>query len=121
MNRSTLAAATLLIALPGFAQNLDSPNATDIDASALRAADLSGAQWLSYGRDHAETRFSPLEQIDASNVSRLGMVWYYDTKSLRVLEATPLIADGVLYGTTSWSNVFAVAARTGDELWYTDV
>jgi quinohemoprotein ethanol dehydrogenase len=91
-----------------------------IDDATLVAGSPSGEQWLTYGRDYAETRYSPLDQIDAANVARLGLAWYYDTKSLRVLEGTPLIADGVLYGTTSWSNVFALDARTGRELWYWD-
>jgi cytochrome c5 len=89
-----------------------------VDAAALRAASLSGAEWLSYGRDYAETRFSPLDQIDDDNVDRLGFAWYYDTRSVRVLEGTPIVSNGVLFGSTSWSNVFALDARTGDELWY---
>ena len=76
--------------------------------------------WLSYGRDYAETRFSPLQQIDADNAARLGLAWSYDTGALRGLEATPLVANGVLYATTSWSDVFALDARTGALLWKWD-
>ena len=90
------------------------------DEAALIDASSSGDDWLTYGRSYAETRFSPLEQIDADTVSRLGLAWYYDTGSVRGLEATPLVADGVLYATTSWSNVFALDARTGEELWRWD-
>ncbi|HEX7079444.1 MAG TPA: PQQ-dependent dehydrogenase, methanol/ethanol family [Gammaproteobacteria bacterium] len=90
------------------------------DDAALIDAARSGEEWLTYGRDYAETRFSPLEQIDADNVGRLGLAWYYDTGSLRGLEATPLVSNGVLYATTSWSNVFALDARTGEELWRWD-
>ena len=77
-------------------------------------------EWLSYGRDYAETRFSALEQIDDENVSRLGLAWTYETGSVRGHEATPLVHDGVLYATTSWSNVFALDARSGEELWRWD-
>jgi PQQ-dependent dehydrogenase (methanol/ethanol family) len=86
------------------------------DAALVRAGDQSDA-WLTYGRDYAETRFAPLDQINESNVARLGVAWQYDTGSLRGLEATPLIHDGVLYATTTWSNAFAVDAVTGRELW----
>ena len=89
------------------------------DASAAGAA-AAASEWLVHGLDDAETRFSPLDQVNAGNVSRLGVVWQYDTRSLRGLEATPLVRDGVLYATTSWSNVFAVDAVTGRELWYWD-
>jgi quinohemoprotein ethanol dehydrogenase len=86
----------------------------------LRDAGRSGEEWLTIGRDYAETRFSPLKQIDASNVSRLGLAWTFDTGSYRGLEATPLVKDGVLYATASWSVVFALDARTGKELWRWD-
>ncbi len=70
-----------------------------VDDAALRAAAAAPDQWLTIGRDYAETRFSPLRQIDSSSVNRLGLAWSYDTGSLRGLEATPLVANGVLYAT----------------------
>jgi quinohemoprotein ethanol dehydrogenase len=91
-----------------------------VDDAALRSAASSPDQWLTIGRDYAETRFSPLRQIDSSNVRRLGLEWSYDTRSLRGLEATPLVSNGVLYATGDWSNVFALDARTGRELWRWD-
>jgi quinohemoprotein ethanol dehydrogenase len=94
--------------------------AESVDDAALIGAALSGEQWLTYGRDYAETRFSPLDQINADNVHRLGVAWYYDTNTIRGLEATPLVADGVLYASTDWSNVFALDARTGKQLWRWD-
>jgi quinohemoprotein ethanol dehydrogenase len=90
------------------------------DDAALAAAAAAPETWLSYGRDYAETRFSPLAAIDAGNVARLGLAWSYDTGALRGLEATPLVADGVLYATTSWSDVFALDARTGALKWKWD-
>jgi quinohemoprotein ethanol dehydrogenase len=94
--------------------------APQVDDAALRSAAGSPDQWLTIGRDYAETRFSPLKQIDSSNVGRLGLAWSYDPGSLRGLEATPLVANGVLYATGDWSNVFALDARTGRELWRWD-
>jgi PQQ-dependent dehydrogenase (methanol/ethanol family) len=91
-----------------------------VDDAALAAAASNTDEWLTYGRDYAEQRFSPLDQINADTIDRLGVVWHYDTGSLRGLEATPLVHDGVLYATTSWSNVFAVNAVTGEELWFWD-
>jgi quinohemoprotein ethanol dehydrogenase len=91
-----------------------------VDDAALASAARSAEEWLTIGRDYAETRFSPLEQIDSGNVSRLGVAWQYDTDSLRGLEATPLVANGVLYASTPWTNVFALDARTGRELWRWD-
>ena len=92
-----------------------------VDDKALRNAAKNGDEWLTNGRDYAETRYSPLKQIDATNVSRLGLAWYYDTGSLPgTVEATPIISNGTLYGTATWSVVFAVDARTGKEKWRWD-
>ncbi len=95
------------------------PTAAPDDAALEQAAQFA-AEWLTYGRDYAETRFSPLDQIDEQSVARLGLAWTYDTGSVRGHEATPLVMDGVLYATTSWSNVFALDARTGEERWFWD-
>lgn len=80
----------------------------------------SGAEWLTHGRDYAETRFSPLDQINAGNVAELGAAWTFDTDTVRGLEATPLVADGVMYATRPWSSVFALDAISGELLWNYD-
>jgi len=84
------------------------------------AGELPSADWPLHGRTPHEERFSPLAQIDRSNVARLGLTWSYATGTHRGLEATPIVVDGVLYATASWSIVFAVDARTGRELWRHD-
>jgi quinohemoprotein ethanol dehydrogenase len=91
-----------------------------VDDAALVGAGDNPDEWLTYGRDYSETRFSPLDQINTDTVDRLGVAWHYDTGSLRGLEATPLVHDGVLYATTSWSNVFALDAVSGEEIWRWD-
>jgi quinohemoprotein ethanol dehydrogenase len=73
-----------------------------------------------HGRTPAEQRYSPLAQIDEHNVAKLGLAWSYATGTNRGLEATPIVADGVMYATGSWSVVFALDAETGRELWRFD-
>src|SRR5215472_9790787 len=92
----------------------------EIDDSALRRADSRTGDWLTHGRNYAETRFSPLNQITAGNVKTLGLAWAFDTETTRGLEATPIVAGGVMYTTGSWSIVYAVDARTGKLLWKWD-
>jgi glucose dehydrogenase len=71
---------------------------------------------LTYGLTPGETRYSPLNQINAANVSRLGLAWSYDIGvGGGNQEATPLVFNGTLHGFTNWSIVFAVDARTGRE------
>jgi alcohol dehydrogenase (cytochrome c) len=53
--------------------------------------------WLTYSGDYSGHRYSPLKQIDRSNVSRLKLAWMYQTNDLNQFEATPLVADGVMY------------------------
>src|SRR6188474_1598366 len=92
-------------------------SAQEVTDTTLANAANSGEEWLTYGRDYYESRFSPLNQIDTSNVSQLGVAWTFDTDSFRGLEATPLIHDGIVYATRPWSSVFAMDARTGAKLW----
>ncbi|NNF12039.1 MAG: PQQ-dependent dehydrogenase, methanol/ethanol family [Gemmatimonadetes bacterium] len=82
---------------------------------------VSDAEWRSHGRDLAERRYSPLDQITRDNVGSLTVAWTYDIPRRGArLEATPLVADGVMYATGPMSTVFALDARTGEELWYWD-
>ena len=92
-----------------------------VDDHALINASRDGNDWLSNGRDYTEQRYSPLTQINASNVSRLGLAWYYDTGSDRgTVETTPIVSGGVMYATLPWSVVVALDARTGQEKWRWD-
>ena len=92
-----------------------------IDDVTLRTAGKTGEEWLTYGLTPGETRYSPLKQIDTTNVSRLGLAWSYDVgQGGGNQEATPLFWNGALYGITNWSVVFAVDARTGKERWRWD-
>ena len=87
-----------------------------VDDNALKNAAMNGEDWLTHGHDYSEERYSPLNQIDASNASRLGLAWYYDTGSDRgTVETTPIISNGVMYATLPWSVVVALDARTGKE------
>src|SRR3984893_14135076 len=91
-----------------------------VDDAALRAADADPANWITYGHTYSEQRFSSLKQVDEQTVSRLGLSWSFDLGTLRGLEATPLVKDGVLYTTSAWSLVYAFDARTGHLLWQYD-
>ena len=94
-----------------------------IDDNALKNAGKNKEEWISYNRDWSETRYSPLDQITASNVSKLGLAWSLDIPNVGAgtrQEATNLISNGVLYSITPYSLVYAVDARTGKILWQSD-
>jgi PQQ-dependent dehydrogenase (methanol/ethanol family) len=95
------------------------PGAAQVDEARIVRADAS--EWLSYGRDYAETHYSPLSQITTANAGQLRQAWSWELpKSGARPEATPLVVDGVLYATGPYSYVFALDARTGELLWQWD-
>jgi len=88
--------------------------------SADSANTAEAADWPSHGRGYFEQRYSPLDQIHSGNVARLAPAWVYTTGETRGHEATPIVVDGVLFATSTWSIVFALDAKTGRELWRYD-
>ncbi len=84
----------------------------------LAAPPLAAQTWTIYGANLASQRFSPLKQINASNVSRLAVNWVYQPRVEGHYEATPLFEDGILYFTGPAGHAFAVDARTGRSLWH---
>ena len=91
-----------------------------IDTQRILAADEAPGDWLAYGRDYGEQRFSPLTQVNKKTIKDLELAWSFDMYTNRGLEASPIIVDGVMYMTGSWSVVFAVDAKTGEEIWSYD-
>ena len=93
------------------------PQRGAVDTERLLSAGADTSNWLSHGRTWSEQRFVPLEQINDETIGDLGLAWYFDFPTRRGIEATPLIIDGVMYVTASWSMVFAIDAATGKQLW----
>lgn len=77
-------------------------------------------EWLTHGLNYAEDRFSLLDQINKDNITSLGLAWTSELNSKRGVEATPLVADGVMYLTGAWSIVYAMDARNGKLIWKYD-
>ncbi len=83
----------------------------------LKAQD-NGTEWLMYGRDYRNWRYSPLTEITPDNVAELKPVWAMSTGGqFAGLESTPLFHDGVLYFSADYGRVFAVDARSGNIVW----
>src|ERR1700733_3613286 len=114
-----LISALALVTSAAFAQ-AQRPGKVD-DAALRNAAQGKGEDWLSYGFTPQETRYTPLSQINTSNVSRLCLAWSVEAgPGGGGQEETPLVHNGVIFSTTQWSVVFAVDARTGKEKWRWD-
>ncbi|MFV0278901.1 MAG: PQQ-dependent dehydrogenase, methanol/ethanol family [Parahaliea sp.] len=91
-----------------------------MDGERIVAADEQPQNWMTHGRTYDEQRFSPLEQVNDSNVGELGLAWFFDLPDARGIEATPIVVDGVMYVTGAWSKVFAMDAKSGALLWSYD-
>jgi len=91
-------------------------------AEATSSPDTSppDTDWTQHGNEWREQRYSPLEQVNRENVSRLGLAWSFDMLTNRGVEATPLVIGGVMYVSGSWSIVYALDARTGALKWLYD-
>jgi len=81
--------------------------------------DNSG-DWLTYGRNYGEERYSPLGQITKENVGQLGLVWSLNLGTKRGIEATPFVVDGIMFLSGPWSVVYAINTRNGKLLWTYD-
>ena len=87
-------------------------------AADLVAAQGNGAEWLMYGRDYRNQRYSPLASITPANVTQMHPVWAMSTGgSFGGLEATPLVRGGTMYFSADYARVFAVDARSGAIRW----
>ncbi|MGA8151361.1 MAG: PQQ-dependent dehydrogenase, methanol/ethanol family [Terriglobales bacterium] len=73
--------------------------------------------WLTYSGTYSSWRFSTLNQINTANTSRLTMQWAFQVADIGQFETTPIVVDGVLYGTGQNNRAFALDARTGRAIW----
>ncbi|MFI4890538.1 MAG: PQQ-dependent dehydrogenase, methanol/ethanol family [Steroidobacterales bacterium] len=96
------------------------PLTTAANVTAERLSAGEPDQWMTPGRDANGTYYSPLQDINAGNVQKLGFAWDYRLGTNRGQESTPLVIDGVMYATSNFGRVYALDAATGKELWKYD-
>jgi PQQ-dependent dehydrogenase (methanol/ethanol family) len=108
-----IACAALLLLAP-------SGRTAPLGDAELRGSDRDASNWLMYGRTYDDHRFSPLKQINEQSIPKLGLAWSRELGTTRGLEGTPLVKDGILYTTGSWSVVYAIDAKTGNVRWTYD-
>ena len=84
----------------------------------LNSADTNATSFLLTNGNYAQTRFHPAKQIDRGNVNKLHVAWIFQTDVKESLETSPIVVNGVMYVTTSFSHVYALDAKTGAQLWH---
>jgi len=96
------------------------PAVAAVDTGRIMNAAEEPEMWLTYGGSYDETRHSSLASINGDTIQDLGVSWVYTMDKPRGAEATPIVVDGVMYVSGSWSVVYAIDAKTGEELWTYD-
>src|SRR6202171_958758 len=84
----------------------------------LDAADKNVNNFLLTNGNYAQTRFHPARQIGRNNVKNLHVAWIFQTDVKELMETSPIVVDGVMYVTTSFSHAYALDAKTGAQLWH---
>jgi alcohol dehydrogenase (cytochrome c) len=73
--------------------------------------------WLIYGGNYSGTWFTPLKQIDTTNVSKLAPAWAFSMGAVGGQDGIAVVNNGIMYITSAWSKLFALDAKTGSLLW----
>jgi alcohol dehydrogenase (cytochrome c) len=102
---------------PGAKAAAMAPAVTNVTQDKLNQAANDRSNFLQTNGNYAQTRFHPASQINTGNVRGLHPAWIFQTDILDTLETSPIIVDGVMYVTTAFDHVYALNARTGEQIW----
>ncbi len=91
---------------------------TPVTQAMLDKAAGDANNFLLTNGDYNQQRFYPAKQITTKNVSKLHVAWIFQTEVRESMETSPIVVNGVMYVTTSFSHVYALDAKTGEELWH---
>ena len=113
---------TLLLAASAFALAAAGANAEGVTEADLKADATTTTSILSNGMGRHLQRFSPLKTLNKDNVKHLVPAWAFSMggEKQRGQETQPLIHDGIMYITGSYSRVYAIDVKTGEEIWQYD-
>ncbi len=114
----------LLLGMPSLGA-ADSPGKTEdalppITHERLLQGTQQAADWLMFGGNYEGWRFSPLDDINRDTVKNLQAAWIFQTGVPAQMQASPVVADGVMYLTAAYNKVFALNAATGNPIWKYD-
>jgi len=101
----------------GAARASVASGAAAVDQARMLKGTDDPSQWPTYGGSYNEQRFSPLAQINDTNIQQLGLAFYADYDSNQNQHGSPLYADGVIYVSASRNHLYAIDARNGKRLW----
>ena len=122
LSAATACALLVLAPLSGQAQEVKSAtlygDMSTVSQDMLDRAHSDGNNFLHTNGNYKQTRYYPNRQINVSNVSRLRPAWIFQTEVVETMETTPIVINGVMYATTAFNHVYALNAKTGEQIWH---
>lgn len=91
---------------------------TTVSQDLLNRAEGDGNNFLHTNGNYDQTRYYPNGQINTGNVGKLRPAWIFQTEVTESLETSPIVVNGIMYVTTSFNHVYALNARTGEQIWH---
>jgi alcohol dehydrogenase (cytochrome c) len=101
----------------GSAMAPAAPKMTTITQDLLDKAGADRSNFLQTNGNYQQTRFHPANQINTANVKYLHTAWIFQTDILDTLETSPIVVNGVMFVTTAFDHVYALNAKTGEQIW----
>src|SRR5277367_2730003 len=92
--------------------------ATTVTQAMLNDAAKDAKNFLHTNGDYTQRRFYPADEINRANVKNLHVAWIFQTDVRESMETSPIVVNGVMYVTTSFDHVYALNAKTGEQLWH---
>lgn len=90
----------------------------NVSQDMLNRAANDGNNFLHTNGNYEQTRYYPSKQINTENVKNLRPEWIFQTEIVESLETTPIVVNGIMYVTTSFNHIYALDARTGEQIWH---
>ena len=84
----------------------------------LNRAAGDGNNFLHTNGNYVQTRYYPGKQINTHNVRKLRVAWIFQTEVMESMETTPIVVNGIMYVTTSFNHVYALNAKSGEQIWH---
>jgi PQQ-dependent dehydrogenase (methanol/ethanol family) len=115
---ATICAASAQEVKQQATQTTKAANITPVSQAMLNKAAGDSANFLHTNGDYNQQRFHTAKQITTANVSKLRVAWVFQADVRESMETSPIVVNGIMYVTTSFSHVYALDAKTGEQLWH---
>ncbi len=116
------AVASLVIVASASAQEVSTGtlygDLQSVTQDMLNRAAGDGNNFLHTNANYAQTRYYPASQINTDNVKNLRPAWIFQTEIVDTMETSPIVVNGIMYVTTAFNHVYALDARTGQQIWH---